>query len=612
MRAKDITVEVRDKTFARKGIIRQEDLDLLLQVNYNNVGTWTIKLPVDHPMVPELKTPGSGIIVTGPGWVSSGPTDGLDQVASVDDPEGTITFKGVTDDHILADRLAYPDPTTDDVTDQDETPVAAKPASLMAYYVMANAGEDAVASRKIDGLVLPSSYPAASIWSLGTTRTKVARFQRLGSLLTEIADRAKNVGFRIVQRGSELHFECYQVANRTGDIRLDVWNQTLSSHRTVIAPPTVTRAIVAGNNEDGIRTLKEVSTDDSEDGEDLWGRRIERLIDARSTSRTSDIDEDLESSGEEALAVDGVPTVSVQAIPTAESSMQFGVDFNVGDKVTVVVDGVELSETVSGMIVRSNPREFSVGALIGDPTKFDANKGLAKQVAISAARLDKIEKVGTTTPIYTGDGGGGGSWSGMGGSGTITSPQFDDVAVVGATYTTAVVDNAIGTVATSGGAPAPFYVNPGGGGVGIPDLRHKSANASGGFSVTTAAGWVAPTGALPTCRATFVWPASNLITVHLDTGVSPSGAGTASIGFRVLDSTGTTVLYSATGSFAARHVYFASGVTAAPLHMTATTIPAVTTSSLIPGTTYVIEPLYRALTSTMSFNDTNMTVIPSP
>jgi hypothetical protein len=37
---------------------------------HNNVGTWTLTLPAEHPLAGPLATPGAGIIVTGPTDVS--------------------------------------------------------------------------------------------------------------------------------------------------------------------------------------------------------------------------------------------------------------------------------------------------------------------------------------------------------------------------------------------------------------------------------------------------------------------------------------------------------------------------------------------------------------
>jgi hypothetical protein len=65
VRLQDITVEVRDKALARRGIIRPEELVLELTDNFNNLGSWKLSLASEHPLCDTLRTPGSGIIVTG-------------------------------------------------------------------------------------------------------------------------------------------------------------------------------------------------------------------------------------------------------------------------------------------------------------------------------------------------------------------------------------------------------------------------------------------------------------------------------------------------------------------------------------------------------------------
>ena len=108
MRLEDITVEVRNKSLAREGVIRSQDLDIEVQGLHSNVGTWRISLPAEHHLVDALRTPGSGIIVTGPhGVLLSGPTKKPEWTATPTDTQGSVIFNGVSDTVILADMLAW-------------------------------------------------------------------------------------------------------------------------------------------------------------------------------------------------------------------------------------------------------------------------------------------------------------------------------------------------------------------------------------------------------------------------------------------------------------------------------------------------------------------------
>jgi len=62
--APDFTVEVRDRDFARKGQVAPEYTDLKFVDVFNGVGSWEMKLPAEHRLLPDLKAKGAGIVVT--------------------------------------------------------------------------------------------------------------------------------------------------------------------------------------------------------------------------------------------------------------------------------------------------------------------------------------------------------------------------------------------------------------------------------------------------------------------------------------------------------------------------------------------------------------------
>lgn len=391
MRLEDLTVEVRDGSLTRLGVIRPEELDFRMEDRFNNVGTWKLTLAAEHPMVPHLKEPGAGIIVTGPSDVlMSGPTNKPEFQATPGDPLGTITFEGVSDTVILADALSYPTPTTGDVTAQvNPHDVRTGPAeTLLHEYVNANIGPGAVASRRKANLIMGTDE------GRGATLTKRPRFPVLGNLLYEIAV-TSGLGFRVVQRGDNLVFETYVITDRTREIRLDVANNTLSGSRVALSAPTATRIIVAGQGEQEERKFLQVDNADSIAAETAWGRRIERFVDQRNTNE----DAELTKAGEEVLAEEGFTAVAVQAVPNddIEGLMRYGVDWGLGDAVTVVIHDTEYANTVTGFVIICEPNSFKVGAILGDPTKFDPEAALQGRVTDTARRVSELERNLETT-----------------------------------------------------------------------------------------------------------------------------------------------------------------------------------------------------------------------
>lgn len=385
MQLSDITVEVRDKNLTRIGMIRPEELDLELSDLHNNVGSWRLRLGAEHPLAGALRQPGSGIVVTGRDGteIFSGPMVKQENAATADDPAGTITFEGVSDSVVLADHLAFPDPTNIDPTTQTRShDVRTGPTeTLMHAYVNANIGPGAPAARRKANLVMGVDL------GRGTLTTKSARFKVLGTLLEELAV-VDNLGFRVIQRGNQLAFETYQVQDRSAEIRLDVYNNTLAGHRVAISPPGATQVIVAGQDEGVDRQFRWLNTPESVAAEIEWGRRIERFVDQRQTDNVDELDQ----AGMEVLTKEGFSTLAVQAVPMEDSAMEFGRDWYLGDRITVVVEGQELSSTVTGLVIKANREGFRVGALIGDPAGFDVNAALGKRVTEVEKRVSELER----------------------------------------------------------------------------------------------------------------------------------------------------------------------------------------------------------------------------
>ncbi|MEU7905894.1 siphovirus ReqiPepy6 Gp37-like family protein [Actinoplanes sp. NPDC049118] len=395
MKLSDITVEVRDSGLHRIGQIRPEELDLQVQDVFNNVGTWTLRLAAEHPLAGALRTPGAGLIITGPDDVlMTGPVVEPRNEATATGTAGTVTISGVTDTVLLADVLAYPQPSNGDPTTQTiANDVRTGPAeTLMHQFVNANIGPAAPIARRPAGTLLAKIAMGAN-GGRGPQTAKSARFPVLGNLLAELAS-VGNLGFRMVQRGTSIIFETYEVRDRSDLIRLDIANSTLAGHKVAISPPGVTRVLVAGQDE-GVRRRFVLRTNAAAQAAEVeWGRRIEKFLDQRNTGVVAE----LEQAGDEALADSGFSTLAVQVVPMEDSAMPYGTTWGMGDKVAVVVEGQELATTVSGFVLKANSDGFRVGAVLGDATGFDPQAALSKRVSTVETRVSSLERSSTTTP----------------------------------------------------------------------------------------------------------------------------------------------------------------------------------------------------------------------
>ncbi|MGW0861301.1 siphovirus ReqiPepy6 Gp37-like family protein [Streptomyces sp. NPDC002611] len=386
---------MRDKTLKRVGQIRPEELDLELTDNFNNVGSWALTLAAEHPLCDTLRTPGSGIIVTGPDDVLlSGPMVKSEFASTPTDVGGSVSFEGVSDTVCLADALAFPQPSNPNGASQTESHDVrtGRAETVMHAYVNANIGPAAPAARRKTGLIMGADG------ARGPIVNQSARFPVLGNLLTEIA-LLGSLGFRVVQRGANLVFETFVITDRTKLVRLDVRNGTLSGQRVAISPPGTTRAIVAGQGEQENRQFLQVDTAESIAAEAEWGRRIEKFVDQRNTDDWTE----LQQAGDEVMADEGFTAVNVQIVPLEDSPVRFGVDWGLGDQLTVIVDDQELVSVVTGVVIKASSDGFRVGALMGDATGFDANAALNKRVTNTETRLSALEANTSTGGLSSDD-----------------------------------------------------------------------------------------------------------------------------------------------------------------------------------------------------------------
>lgn len=392
MRPDDLTVEVRDKNLQRQGKVLSRDLDLKAKLRWCGVGEWTLTLPGDHTMVPHLLTPGSGLVVTGPtggasrGVIFSGPTTLPKRKRDQKNPDGTLTFTGVTDEVHLDDALAFPDPT-----------VSANPAmqtktndirtgtteNLFRQYVAYNVTYDQALAGRVRGFRNFIDL-GTSLGGLGVTQTKAPRFQNLLELLQEIAVYDGGYGFRLQQKDDLLVFDTIPVRDLRATIRLDMSNGTLTSEEIASQGATVTTAIVAGQGEGIERQM--IQRQDLTD-EATWSRVIEKFFDRRDTADVTI----LEQKGDEELSA-GSGGTSAKIIPADDQTMRYPVDWREGDWITVVVDGQERDSVVTEAILLVNSTTCRVGVAIGDVSTYDPRDQETKNQQTIDSRVGYLER----------------------------------------------------------------------------------------------------------------------------------------------------------------------------------------------------------------------------
>lgn len=390
----DYLIEVRDNNFNRVGQLKDADKgQLLLVPRETAVGSWELKLPsfelneqgekVEHALCAALRQPGAGIIATGPGGVVlSGPMVEATLEINEDDPQGSWNFVGVSDMHILLDALAWGDPSTYNLAAQTtandtRTGVA---ETLIYGYISRNIGPGAVTQRKNTRITLATDQ------GRGTSQQKSPRFRNLLELVQEIAS-GTNLLVDIVQIGSNLQVQVTERLDLSAVIRMDAENGQLSTVKYTYSAPGATHAIVAGQGEGTARTIIMRSTAASLAASTAFGRRIERFVDQRQTDSITE----LEGAGDDALAGDGAIITSFEVNPNQNLNLVYGVNWAVGAKVTVVVQGQEVPAVVTEAPISISSDGVFIGGVIGNPTGFSWESAVDARVQDLETRLAQLE-----------------------------------------------------------------------------------------------------------------------------------------------------------------------------------------------------------------------------
>jgi len=417
MRVDDLVIEVRDSTLTRVGQFRPRDLvGATFVMRYNNVGAWSMNLPYGHPLGELLRLPGYGIIVTGldGSVILSGPTLSARLTQSQENTEGNWEIAGASDEIYLAERLAYPKPSTADVTAQtdDYDDRSGEAEFVIKSFVSANMGADAPIERQVSNLVIETNADR------GDLVAAAARFDNLQELIYQLAQ-VGGIGYQLKQVETDLVFSVFEPQDRSDTVRMDIANRRLSSAVLNYGTATVTRAIVGGKGEAKNRSFIERTSTESLTAETDWGRRIETFIDARGANNT----DELNTAGDELLVDNGKTITQMSVTPSDDISMVYGVDWFLGDLVTIVNNGLETTAVVTEIGINIAADGVRIGATVGTPIGIEFESKLLAKTNQLDSRVSNLERSTTGYGVNTNYQPGGGTDG--------TQPVFDPADIDG-------------------------------------------------------------------------------------------------------------------------------------------------------------------------------------
>lgn len=382
-RADEWRVLVRDADLNRLGELEFDRLDLKLR--YNDAGTWMVEVHRNARLVRALCEPGAGVIVTRNGVTQlSGSWEKQDHTRDAD--SNTVQVSGRSDVAILDLAVAHPQPGSSAPpysTSAEDTRTGVA-STLLYQFASVNVGGGAIAPRR--------RLTVATDPVVGASVTGSARWQSLLALLQEIAAASEAAGtpvrFDVKQDGAAIQLSIYPVTDRSSTVKLGIGLGNVAEFKYVREAPKATYVYVGGDGEGTARTIREVQ---DATAVAAWGRR-EAFTDARSGNTNTELDqagkvELVESTEKRALSVTPIDT----------EALRFGVEYNLGDKVSLVMDAIGDDPTVvesdtvvdilrevdirvdeSGVDIK--PVVGTAGAKLAHLRLFSAIRGLRRQI----------------------------------------------------------------------------------------------------------------------------------------------------------------------------------------------------------------------------------------
>ena len=345
---------------------------LTVSQKFNQPDTWILELPSDTDAALLFRQPGYGLVVdTGGSVLLSGPAS---RWKLAQEPSGgTLTVSGMSDDVWLARRLALPDPDGNFATAEFDVRTGLA-GTVIRQYVDANAG----LSAQLDRQVLQVAADQAE----GTTVTGRARFDQLDQLVSALALAGGDLGWKVTDVAGDLVFDVFVPADRSATAVFSVDLGNLAGFSLDTTAPSGTYVYVGGDGDGVARTFVE-----TQDGTAVgqWGR-IEQFADGGRSDATSE----LEQVAAEVLAQAAQPAaLAVRPIDT--DAMTFGVDYELGDLVTVEVGGVPIVEKIREVTVRFDETGRRVVPKVQPPGAAQTLE-LVGAIARTQRRLDGLER----------------------------------------------------------------------------------------------------------------------------------------------------------------------------------------------------------------------------
>lgn len=316
----DVYLKTKD---GKIGQYVQDIASISMVIKYNEFSQWTIKTVSKDPCPFER---GTGVLIIRDGKpILVGEATLIEQEYDGRDKLFSWAVTGNSELTLLSRRIIYPDPTTDNLNVAYSYTATGQLSVVIQDMIEYNLGEQALSAR-----VDPRIVRGNTDRPIGDVVTVQTRFGNLWDVIKKFID-AYGYGIKEVYNinTGKTSFDLYQTSDRSDKVLFSTsWMTILQWTRTEKEPEG--NFIISACQ--GTGTERDIAVASSAESIGLWGR-IEYFNDARSeTSAATNA----------AAKLDQLNTYQsgyTVTLSTAENAPQFGIDWELGDIISIEING---------------------------------------------------------------------------------------------------------------------------------------------------------------------------------------------------------------------------------------------------------------------------------
>lgn len=314
---------------------------------FNAAGSWVITLDGEALDVDNLRwLGGMRVLRDGLSYFEGVFLEMSDE--NLESPDGEITLAGTDYFYYLEKRLAVSVPSGPPYSGSEYDTRSGAAGDVIKGYVRYHLGSLAKTERQVGGLTVANDLGD------GGTVTGRGRFGTVLEMAQAKALEGGDLGFRFA--GTE--FQTFTPADKSGSVRFSATHGTLTRYKRTVKRPNANYIIGGGSGEGTARVFAESYDQDSVN---QYGR-VEWFYDYRNVGGLAEL-----TSAINGKLAELAQTVTVEIEAANTTGVQFVRDYDLGDKVMVILPGLTYTNVVRELKLTLDGSGEHVAPVVGTP-----------------------------------------------------------------------------------------------------------------------------------------------------------------------------------------------------------------------------------------------------